>query len=104
MFYLMFLNSLSAATGAQGGWMSFVPLLLIIVVFYFLLIRPQNKQRAKHQKFLSEIKKGDEVITSSGIIATIDEINDKTVVLKFDENTKVKMLRGMISGYSKDSI
>ena len=76
-----------AATPAPGGpapnpLMSFLPLILLGVVFYFILIRPQQ-QRAKQQaKLLSTLKSGDKVVTSAGIIATVVTVKDKTVTIR----------------------
>ena len=71
----------------------------IFAMFYFLIIRPQQKQRKKHQEFLANLKKGDKVITSSGIWGTITEIGDKTVTLKVDANTKITFSKEAISSY-----
>jgi preprotein translocase subunit YajC len=76
-----------AATPAQGGpapnpLMSFLPLILLGVVFYFILIRPQQ-QRAKQQtKLLSALKSGDKVVTSAGIVGTVITVKDKTVTMR----------------------
>ncbi|WP_448587563.1 preprotein translocase subunit YajC [Thermocrinis sp.] len=76
--------------------------LFLFALFYFLLIRPQQKARKKHQEFLSKLKKGDRVITSSGIIGTIVEIGDNTVALKVDANTRITILKEYISAYHKE--
>ncbi len=73
-------QEVSAVNGqnAEGfSFSSFVPLLLIFVIFYILLIRPQNKKMKEHQALVNNIKKGDKVITSSGIIGVISDINNK---------------------------
>ncbi len=74
----------------------------LFALFYFLLIRPQQKARKKHQEFLSKLKKGDRVVTSSGIIGTIVEIGDATVSIKVDANTRITLLKEYISGYHKE--
>jgi len=71
----------------------------IFAMFYFLIIRPQQKQRKRHQEFLANLKKGDKVITSSGIWGTITEIGEKTVTLKVDANTKITFSKEAISSY-----
>ncbi len=71
----------------------------IFAMFYFLIIRPQQKQRKKHQEFLSNLKKGDRVVTSSGIWGTVVDIGDKTVTLKVDTNTKITFTKEAISSY-----
>ncbi|MFP3253887.1 MAG: preprotein translocase subunit YajC [Hydrogenobaculum sp.] len=77
---------------------------IIFVIFYFLIIKPQQTQRKKHQEFLSNLKKGDKVITSSGIWGVISDITDDTITLKVDTNTKIKFTKETIVAYqpSKD--
>lgn len=110
MIYLLFLANNVFAQAAQGpkGIMGIanmlLPFVLIIGIFYFLMIRPQQKQRKQHMAFLSNLKKGDEVVTSSGIIATVHSVSDKTVTLDLGEDVKVKMLKGMVSANAKDAV
>ena len=79
-----------AAQGQGSGLMGFLPLVIIFVIFYFLLIRPQQK-RAKEQKaMLDNLKKGDKVITSGGEYGIIEEVKGTTVMVKIAENVKVK--------------
>jgi len=110
MFFLISLISVLSAQDAAGAAkqpsviMQMLPIAVIFVVFYFLLIRPQSKQRKKHAEFLSAIKKGDEVVTSSGIIGTVNHVGDKIVTVEIADNVKVKMLRGMVSASAKDTI
>jgi preprotein translocase subunit YajC len=80
------------------------PFILIFGIFYFLIIRPQQKQRKTHAKFLEELKRGDEVVTSSGIIGTVSSISDKIVTVEIAENVKIKVLRGMISTNAKQGV
>jgi preprotein translocase subunit YajC len=72
---------------------------IIFVIFYFLIIKPQQNQRKKHQEFLSNLKKGDKVITSSGIWGVISDITDDTITLKVDTNTKIKFTKETIIAY-----
>jgi preprotein translocase subunit YajC len=81
---------------AGGGLMSFIPLILIFVVFYFLLIRPQQKKAKEHQNFLSNLKKGDEVVTSGGIHGRITGLTDVVVTLEIAEGVKIKVNRPSI--------
>jgi preprotein translocase subunit YajC len=92
-----------AASGGQGGsqWMGFLPLVLLFVVFYFLLIRPQQK-RAKQQKtFMENLKKGDKVITSGGLCGTITGITDNLVTLEIAEKVRVRVVKSSIVDYVK---
>ncbi len=79
-----------AGQGQGSGLIGFAPLILIFVIFYFLLIRPQQK-RAKEQKaMLDNLKKGDKVIVSGGEYGVIEEVRANTVVIKIAENVRVK--------------
>ncbi len=80
--------------------MQMLPLLLIIPIFYLFLIRPQQKKQKDHAKMLTELKRGDKVVTNSGIIGTIWGINEKDnfIVLKVGEDTKIEFLRSAIAG------
>ena len=80
----------------QSGIVSFIPLILIFVIFYFLLIRPQQKKAKEREALLKSIKKGDKVITSSGIHGTIAGLDDATVLLDIGNNTKIKMERSAV--------
>ncbi len=89
-----------AAAGAAGpgGLVSFIPLILIFVVFYFLLIRPQQKQAKEHQKFLSELKVGNKVMTRGGIHGTISGLTDTVITLEVAKDIKIKVSRDAIAG------
>tara|TARA_B100000941_G_C28460888_1_gene530680 strand:- start:320 stop:607 length:288 start_codon:yes stop_codon:yes gene_type:complete len=72
----------------------FIPLILIFVIFYFFLIRPQQKKAKEHKKMVEELKRGDKVVTSGGIIGTVDRIIDnEKVEVEIAENVKVEILR-----------
>ena len=89
-----------AANGAapSGGIMSFIPLILIFVIFYFLLIRPQQKKAKEHQAYLSNLKKGDGIVTSGGLHGLITGLTDTVVTLEIAENMRVKVSRQHILG------
>lgn len=87
-----------AAGGAAGGIASFVPLILIFVVFYFLLIRPQQKKAKEHQAYLNDLKKGEKVITNGGIHGRITGLTDSVVTLEIAENVRIKVTRSAIMG------
>ena len=89
-----------AANGAapSGGIMSFIPLILIFVIFYFLLIRPQQKKAKEHQGYLANLKKGDNIVTTGGLHGLITGITDTVVTLEIAENIRVKVSRQHILG------
>lgn len=84
--------------GAQqpSGLEMFLPFIFIFVIFYFLIIRPQAKKQKIHQQFVSELKRGDAVITTSGILGTVEGINDNFVTLEIADGVRVKILRSQI--------
>ena len=86
------------APAAGGGFGAFVPLILIFVIFYFLLIRPQQKKAKDHQQFLANLQKGDVVVTSGGVHGTITGLTDKVVTLEIADNVRVKVSRGYVLG------
>ncbi len=94
-----FISLLQTAQAAGSGslLMTVLPLALIFVIFYFFMIRPQNKKQKETEKMIAAIKKGDKVITIGGIHGTVSATKDKTVVIKVDENTKIEFLRSAIS-------
>jgi preprotein translocase subunit YajC len=83
--------------GAGGGLMGFLPLILIFVIFYFLLIRPQQKRAKEHKTMLDNIKKGDKVITSGGEYGIVEEVKTNTVIVKIAENVRVKYGKAYIA-------
>ena len=99
---LMLGGAEGAPGGAAGGGSSqlitmLVTFGLIIVVFYFLVIRPQNKKKKEAQKMLESIHKGDRVITIGGMHGAVESVKDDAVVLKVDDNVKVKFSKSAIS-------
>jgi preprotein translocase subunit YajC len=89
-------NPMSALCGGQGGM--FIPMVMIFVVFYFMLIRPQQKKQREVQDWLKSLKKGDEVVTTGGLIGKISGLTDNTVTLELQEKVRVKVLRTHIAG------
>ena len=87
----------AAAGGGAGGILSLVPFVLIFVIFYFLLIRPQQQKQKQQQALLDAVKKGDKVVTTSGIWGTVTNLGKDTVTLQIADNTKIKMQRENIS-------
>ena len=77
------------------------PIFLIFAIFYFLLIRPQQKQQKKHREMLTQLKKNDEVVTNGGIHGTIVNVDDETVTLRVDDNTRIKFQKNTISFVKK---
>lgn len=96
-----FLYALTAPEGqGGGGFAAFLPFILIMVVIYFLMIRPQSKRQKEKRKMLENIKKGDRVITIGGIHGSVAGIknNGKVVVLKVDKNINITVNKSAIAG------
>ena len=74
-----------------------MPLIIIFIIFYFLLIRPQKQKEKEHLKMLANLDKNDEVVTSSGIYGTIVTVKDKSVILRIDENVKIEIEKNCIA-------
>jgi preprotein translocase subunit YajC len=80
-----------------GGLGMLLPMLLIIGIFYFFMIRPQNKKQKETQRMLSELKKGDRIVTIGGIHGIIQSVKDSSVILKVDDDCKIEFSRNAIA-------
>ena len=92
-----------AAAGAPeaGSMMSFVvPMIFMVVIFYFLLIRPQQKKAKEHKALLDNLKRGDRIITSGGIIGSIINIDDQLVSVEIADKVRIEMARPYIAGFA----
>jgi preprotein translocase subunit YajC len=85
-----------AEGGQAGGFTAFVPLILMFVIFYFLLIRPQQKKAKEHRNMVDSLKKGDRIITSGGIHGTIVSLDETTINLEISDGVKIKINRGNV--------
>ncbi|HEX7898174.1 MAG TPA: preprotein translocase subunit YajC [Planctomycetota bacterium] len=94
-----------AQPSSGGGLGMFLPLILMFVVFYFLLIRPQKKQQKERDLLIANLKKNDHVVTHAGIYGIVKQISDQDFVLCIDENkdVRIKVLRTAISAVVKQS-
>ncbi|MDE0882797.1 MAG: preprotein translocase subunit YajC [Myxococcota bacterium] len=91
----------AAPAASSDGLLGLMPLLIIVAVFYFLLIRPQQKQHKEHAGFLTRVKAGDQVLTHSGMIGKIVSIDSGVVILEIARDTKVRfLLRNLAGPYS----
>lgn len=78
------------------------PMILVFAVFYFLIILPQRKHRKKHQEFLTQLKRGDEVLTTGGIWGKVDSVTDQFVTLEVSDDVKIKVLKSQVAGVPKE--
>ena len=96
---LLILAQAAAPAGAQQQpniFMSMMPLVFIFIIFYFLLIRPQQRKAKEHAKLVSSLKTGDAVVTNAGIHGVISNVKEKTVIVKIADNVKVEFDRAAI--------
>ena len=92
-----------AGTAQSGGIMAFLPLVAFIAILYFLLIRPQQKRQKQHQELISSIKKGDKVVTNSGMVATVSKIvSEHEVVLEIANGVHCRFVKASISDIVND--
>ncbi|MHB8418544.1 MAG: preprotein translocase subunit YajC [Myxococcales bacterium] len=92
---------LQAAAQSPTDTMFWVPLIGIVAVFWFLLIRPQQKQQQKQKTMLAALRKGDQVVTQAGLFGKVHSIADKEVVLEIGNGVKVRWLKSQIAGVEK---
>jgi preprotein translocase subunit YajC len=84
----------------QSPFVSFIPFVLIFIVMYFLMIRPQKKRMQEEQSFLTKLSHGDEIYTKSGILGKVTGISEKVVTLEVESGAKIKVLKSHIGGSS----
>tara|TARA_B100001540_G_C15363769_1_gene442432 strand:+ start:207 stop:488 length:282 start_codon:yes stop_codon:yes gene_type:complete len=90
---------------SSSGFAQFIPLILIFVIFYFFLIRPQQKKVREHRDMVKNLKRGDEVITSGGIIGKVDRVyEDDRLDLDISNGVKVQVIKNTIQGHLKKEI
>lgn len=97
------MNVLFLQAGGMSTIMSFFPLLMILVVFYFFMIRPQMARQKKQDAFLSSLEKGKDIVTTSGIIGKINKIEGNIVTLQIANNVFVRVVKSAISQEMTDS-
>jgi len=96
----------AAAQGAAGApeaspmWSFVVPMIFMVVIFYFLLIRPQQRKSKEHKAILDNLKRGDRVITNGGLIGTIINIEDPLVIIEVADKVRVEVARPYIAGFA----
>ncbi len=100
LFSLVFLGGcVQAEDGTtQIDWFTIGFFVLIIVMFYFVLIRPQQKRRKQHEQLMSELTRGDKVITAGGIYGTIESVSEDSIVIKVESGATMRIARGSIAG------
>ena len=87
----------AAPSGAAGAFVSFAPLLLIFVIFWFLLIRPQQRRMKLHRAMIEAVKKNDIAVTTGGLIGKVTRVDEGEVELEIASNVRVKVVKSMLS-------
>jgi len=90
-------NAYAQDPAATGGLMSFLPLIVIFAVFYFMLIRPQMKRSKEHRQLVSQLAKGDEVVTNGGLLGRITDVSESFVTLELADKVQVKLQRQAVA-------
>lgn len=101
MFDLVYAMGTGGAEGQGGGFGAFLPLIIIFAIFYFLLIRPQQKKAKQHKEVLGSLKKGDRVVSSGGLQGVITGLTDDMVTMEISPKVRVKLSRSYIAGITK---
>lgn len=95
---LSFVLAQAAPAGAPGNpILSFLPLIALFIIFYFLMIRPQMKRQKEHRNLVSALAKGDEVVTNGGMAGRVDEVGESFLTVEIAPNVKVKLQKGAVS-------
>jgi preprotein translocase subunit YajC len=101
----MFILMAGGQQGQQGGIMSFLPLIAIVVVFYFFMIRPQMKKAKDQKKYIEALKKGDKVLTIGGIYGKVVEVRDNgTILMEVEDGGKMLISKNAVSNESAATI
>src|ERR1700737_3137529 len=103
IFFLAQQAATPGATPQPDLLQTLLPFLFMGVIFYFLLIRPQQKRQKQHQQLMANLKTGDRVVTSSGIHGLISNVKESTFLLKVADNVKIEIDKSSISGVEKQS-
>lgn len=94
----MFINALFMMGGAEGGgWTSLIFMGLIFLIFYWFIIRPQSQRQKEIQEKVSNMKKGDKIVTSGGMIANVSSVDDDTVLAEIDKGVKARFRKSSIT-------
>ena len=86
------------SSSGMGSWVTIIYIVLLIAVFYFLLIRPQSKQKKERAAMMNSLTIGDEIYTIGGILGTVTRIKENTIWLRISEKTEIEVLKSSIGG------
>ena len=103
LFSLLALAQAAPAQAAPNPFGSFIPIILIFVIMYFVLFRPQMRRQKEQQRLVGSLKTGDRVVTSAGIHGIISNVKDRTIIVKIADNVKVEMEKSAVTTVLKES-
>jgi len=95
--FVALLMALAPSSSGSGGLISLLPIVAMVAIIYFLLIRPQQKEQKRHREMIESLSKGDEVITMGGLYGRIVALNEEKITLKVAENTRVVVERSKVA-------
>jgi len=101
--YAMGMGGAGGAEGQGSGFGAFIPLILMFAIFYFLLIRPQQKKAKQHRALVSGLKKGDRIVSSGGLHGTVTGLTDDVVTVEIATKIRMKISRASVSGVASKS-
>ena len=87
----------AGGAGGAGAIAQFIPLILIFVIMYFLILRPQQKRMKDHRNMVSELKRGDQVVTQGGLIGKVTDVKDEELTVEIAQGVKVRVVRATIA-------
>ena len=104
MFHIILAQAQNAAPPTAGGnpLTSFVPIIFIFIIMYFVLFRPQMRRQKEQQRLVSSLKTGDRVVTNAGIHGLISNVKDTTVIVKVADNVKIEMEKSAVTNVLKE--
>lgn len=95
--FALTLASAAAPSGSAAFFVQILPLLFIFIIFYFLMIRPQQRRMKQHQATIAAVKKGDNVVTAGGILGKVTKVTDEEVEVEIAQGTKVRIVKSTLS-------
>jgi preprotein translocase subunit YajC len=101
VLHAFFSQTAPAGQAPANPLVQFLPFILIAVVFYLVFFRPQQRQAKQHKEFLGALKKGDEVVTQGGIVGTVFQVEDRTVMIDVGGGTKLRVIKAQVAGQWK---
>ncbi len=97
MSFIIFAMSGGGAEGGPSFMTSIIFIVLLFVIFYFLMIRPQQKKQKQHQEMVSNLRKGDKIITNGGLYGVISDVKEHMIVVKISENVKIELVKSAVA-------